>query len=177
MVDWQIDANRPRRVPRSSLTWVARTTHLLKLSPQGLACKRWQACSSFAAYPSTFSTTASRSCIMRCNVLGKASASCCTALAHSLLTLLFHPRLFISSKRLQSTSCRFLSAPLCTRPVCSNRPIHPCPAAYFEEHAAFYVFQTLCTRVGNGTKNIGCLLQTRSDLQDRTDPFPSSTAQ
>ena len=22
MVDWQIDANRPRRVPRSSLTWV-----------------------------------------------------------------------------------------------------------------------------------------------------------
>ena len=26
MVDWQIDANRPRRVPRSSLAWVLRWT-------------------------------------------------------------------------------------------------------------------------------------------------------
>ena len=30
MVDWQIDANRPRRVPRSSLTWV-RVMHVIKL--------------------------------------------------------------------------------------------------------------------------------------------------
>ena len=29
MVDWQIDANRPRRVPRSSLTWVGRMSRVL----------------------------------------------------------------------------------------------------------------------------------------------------
>ena len=50
MVDWQIDANRPRRVPRSSLTWVSHRTP--SLSTRHFAkMARIPPCDSFATPP------------------------------------------------------------------------------------------------------------------------------